>query len=233
MPSHSQGHAPLCHEEQLHKKVVAAVSSLDCACMAASRYRLFYEQVVRTDLMHKMQYKNFHMIPTLKAVHVSGATHAVLGKGLDHPVASAFMLELITGQQARLTHVKKANARYKVREGFLEGSKVTLHRDQMWNFMDRLVTLVLPRITDFGGLKHGAFDGNGNYAIGIEDIHIFPEIEAQHGNMLNFNLGSARGCGIHIETTTQSDAEAKLLLSGLRVPFAPQKKATQLPPAYR
>ena len=180
-------------------------------------------QVVRADLLSKMQYKNFHQVPTVKQITVGGATSAALGKGLDQPVASAFMLELITGQQAKFTRIRKGNARYKVREGFLEGSKVALHGDQMWNFMDRLVTMVLPRLTDFGGLKHSSFDGNGNYNIGIKDIHIFLEVEAQHGNMLNFNLASARGCGIYIETTAKTDDEAMLLLSGLRFPFARRK----------
>jgi large subunit ribosomal protein L5 len=195
----------------------------------ASRYKLFYETVVRSDLLSKMQYANFHQIPKLTQVTVSGATRAALGRGLDHPVASAFFLELITGQQAKLTRIRRAKAQYKVREGFLEGSKVELHGDQMYNFMDRLITQVLPRITDFGGLKHGSFDGHGNYALGVRDIHTFLEIEAQHGNMLNFQLNSARGCGIYIETSAKTDAEAKVLLSALRFPFAPERKASAAP----
>lgn len=189
-----------------------------------SRYRDFYNTVVRADLLSKLQYKNVHQIPKLQQVSIGGATRAALGRGLDQPIASAFMLELITGQQAKLTRVKRANARYKVREGFLEGSKVTLHGDQMYNFIDRLVTMVLPRQTDFGGLKHSSFDGKGNYAIGIKDIHTFLEVEAQHGNMLNFHLNSARGCGIYIQTTAKTDAEAKVLLSALRFPFAPEAR---------
>ena len=193
----------------------------------SSRYRLFYETVVRPDLLGKMQYKNVHQIPKVKSISVSGATHTTLGRGLDNPIASAFFLELITGQQAKLTRIRRGNAMYKVREGFLEGAKVNLHGDQMYNFMDRLVTMVLPRITDFSGLKHGSFDGRGNYAIGIKDIHTFLEVEAQHGNMLNFHLNSARGCGIYIQTSAQTDAEAKVLLSALRFPFAPERKRPQ------
>ena len=192
-----------------------------------SRYKAFYETVVRQDLLTKLQYKNIHQIPKVTQIAVSGATHGPLGKGLDHPVASAFMLELITGQQAKLTRVRRGNARYKVREGFLEGSKVTLHGEQMWNFMDRLVTIALPRQTDFAGLSHDSFDGNGNYAIGIRDVNTFLEVEAQHGNMLGFKLDSARGCGIYITTTAETDAEAKVLLSALRFPFAPLRR----PPA--
>ena len=191
----------------------------------ASRYKLFYEQVVRQDLLSKMQYKNVHQIPKVTQIAVSGATRVQLGKGLDHPVASSFFVELITGQQGKFTRVKRGNARYKAREGFLEGARVTLHGNNMYNFMDRLITMVLPRITDFGGLKHSSFDGKGNYALGIKDVNTFLEIEAQHGNMLNFQLNSARGIGIYVNTSAETDEEAKLLLSALRFPFEPQKAA--------
>lgn len=193
----------------------------------ASRYKLFYEQVVRQDLLGKMAYKNVHQIPKVTQIAVSGATRAQLGKGLDHPVASAFFLELITGQQAKFTRIKVGNARYKAREGFLEGSKVTLHGNQMYNFMDRLITIVLPRITDFSGLKHSSFDGHGNYALGIKDVSTFLEVEAQHGNMLNFQLNSARGIGIYVSTSAETDEEAKLLLSALRFPFEPPKQRSK------
>ena len=195
----------------------------------ASRYKLFYEQVVRQDLLTKLQYQNVHQIPKVTHIAVSGATRAVLGKGLDNPVASAFFLEMVTGQQATFTRIRKGNARYKAREGFLEGSKVTMHGNQMYNFMDRLITMVLPRITDFGGLKLSSFDGHGNYAIGIKDVSTFLEIEAQHGNMLNFQLQSARGIGIHVGTSAETDEEAKVLLSALRFPFEPPR--VRRPPA--
>ena len=196
-----------------------------------SRYRQFYEKVVRADMLSKFAYKNVHQIPKVTQISVSGATHVQLGKQLDNPIASAFFLELITGQQAKFTRIRRGNARYKVREGFLEGSKVTLHGEQMYNFMDRLVTMVLPRQTDFNGLAHDSFDGRGNYALGIKDINLFLEVEAQHGNMLNFKLDSARGCGIYIKTTAETDAEAKVLLSALRFPFAPPKRPSPPPAA--
>lgn len=189
----------------------------------SSRYRLFYDTVVRQDLLSKMAYKNVHEIPKVTQIAISGATRAQLGKGLDTPVASAFFLELITGQQAKFTRIKRGNARYKAREGFLEGSKVTLHGNQMYDFMDRLITIVLPRTTDFGGLKTSSFDGKGNYALGIKDVNTFLEVEAQHGNMLNFQLNSARGIGIYVSTSCATDEEAKVLLSALRFPFEPPK----------
>ena len=94
-----------------------------------SRYRQFYEKVVRADMLSKFAYKNVHQIPKVTQISVSGATHVQLGKQLDNPIASAFFLELITGQQAKFTRIRRGNARYKVREGFLEGSKVTLRAD--------------------------------------------------------------------------------------------------------
>ena len=154
--------------------------------MSISRYRQFYETVVRPELLYKVGYKNVHQIPKLRQVTVSGANRPTTGKGLDHPVASAFMLELITGQQAKFTRIRRPKAQYRVREGWLEGAKCTLHGDQMYNFLDRLATMVLPRVTEFSGLGNGSFDGRGNYAIGITDMNYFPEIEAQHANMLNF-----------------------------------------------
>jgi len=190
----------------------------------ASRYKLFYEQVVRADLLSKLQYKNVHQIPKVTQITVSSASRVQLGKHLDHPVACAFFLELITGQQATFTRVRTGNARYKAREGMLEGAKVVLEGDDMYNFMDRLVTQVLPRTTDFAGLSRKSFDGRGNYAMGIRDIHNFLEIEAQHSNMLQFPLSSARGCGVYVQTTAKSDAEAMVLLSALRFPFAPSKR---------
>ena len=109
----------------------------------ASRYKLFYEQVVKADLLSKMQYKNVHMIPTMKKISLHGGTHVTMGGGLDTPVSSAFLTELITGQQSKFTRTKRGMAQYKMREGMLEGSKVHLHGDQMWNFMDRLITMVV------------------------------------------------------------------------------------------
>ena len=194
--------------------------------MSRCRLKEWYNIVVRPDLMAKMQYTNTHAVPKLSALSVNVTTKQA-SSGLDNAVPAAFILELVTGQTAALTRVKRANAMYKVRPGHLEGAKVTLHGEQMWNFMDRLVTIALPRQTDFAGLSHDSFDGNGNYAIGIRDVNTFLEVEAQHGNMLGFKLDSARGCGIYITTTAETDAEAKVLLSALRFPFAPLRR----PPA--
>ena len=161
----------------------------------ASRYRLFYETVVRPELLAKFQYKNVHMVPRVEKVTVSVATR-LRPSGLDNPIAAAFMLELITGQQAKFTRIRKANARYKTREGLLEGAKVALRGDSMYHFMDRLVTQVLPRITDFEGLDRKSFDHDGGYTLGIRDWSTFLEFESQHENLSNLNVQQTPGLGV-------------------------------------
>lgn len=181
----------------------------------ASRYKLWYETVVRQDLLAKMQYSNVHQVPKVKKITLSAATNVTSG-GLNHPVAAAFALELISGQRPQLTRVRVSNARYKVRAGFLEGAKVVLQGEQMYDFMDRLVTHVMPRITEFNGLKNRSgngpigssflpirecglnhefslrsFDGRGNFAIGIRDWGYFPEIDAQHSTLSSFQVSCA------------------------------------------
>ena len=107
----------------------------------ASRYKTWYNTVVRPDLMTKLQLKNVHQVPALNQISVSASTHVVTS-GLDHPVAAAFALELITGRAAELTYIKQGRAEYKVRQGMLEGGKVVLKGNEMYNFLDRLVTQV-------------------------------------------------------------------------------------------
>lgn len=186
--------------------------------MSRSRYKEFYNTVVRADLLSKMQYKNVHQIPRVTQIAVSVAT-TLKPSGLDNPIAAAFMVELVTGQRAQLTRIKIANARYKVREGFLEGAKTQLHGEQMYDFMDKLVTTVLPRVTDFNGLKGSSFDGKGNFSLGITDWSYFLELEAQHANLQHLDLQNTPGIGVVVRTSAQTDDEARLLLSALRFPF--------------
>ena len=168
--------------------------------MSRCRLKEWYNIVVRPDLMAKMQYTNTHAVPKLSALSVQVTTKQA-SSGLDNAVPAAFILELVTGQTAALTRVKRANAMYKVRPGHLEGAKVTLHGEQMYHFLDRVVTQVrlgpsqgatagpppapalpprcaqvLPRITDFNGLNPKSFDGNGNYALAIKDFSYFLEV---------------------------------------------------------
>lgn len=107
--------------------------------MAASRYRHYYERVVRGELMHKLQVSNVHRVPRVKQISVSIATK-LNPTSMSNPVPAAFILELVTGQQATFTRIRRANAMYKVRAGMLEGAKVHLHGDNMYHFMDRLLT---------------------------------------------------------------------------------------------
>uniref|UniRef100_A0A7S0EW80 Large ribosomal subunit protein uL5 C-terminal domain-containing protein n=1 Tax=Phaeocystis antarctica TaxID=33657 RepID=A0A7S0EW80_9EUKA len=188
--------------------------------MSRCRLKEWYNVVVRPDLMAKMQYTNTHAIPKLSGVSVQVTTKQA-ATGLDNAVPAAFILELVTGQTAALTRVKNANSMYKVRPGHLEGAKVTLHGDQMYHFLDRMVTQVLPRITDFNGLNPKSFDGKGNYALPIKDWSFFLEVEAQHSNLQHLNLQKSPGLGVQIHTTAKTDDEAKLLLTAMRFPFRP------------
>jgi len=169
-------------------------------------------------MLAKMQYKNVHMVPKIEKITVSIATR-MQPTGLDNPVAAAFALELLTGQQAKFTRTKRSMAQYKSREGQLEGAKVALHGENMWHFMDRLVTTVLPRITDFEGLDRRSFGSAGSYTIGIRDWSNFIEFEAQNENLHSFGLGSTPGVGVQIVTSAKTEKEAHMLLSALRFPF--------------
>ena len=192
-----------------------------CAIMPP-RLRAFYETIVRKDLLHQLRYKNVHQVPQIEHVAVSMATRMRPGT-LDHPVPAAWMLELLTGQRARLTKTRRNNARYKIRQGTLEGAMVKLHGDSMYEFVDRLLTQVLPRVTDFRGLRPTSFDGRGNYALGIKDVSAFLEIDAQHANLQRPPVHTARGVGIYVQTTAKTDDEARVLLSALRFPFLKYK----------
>lgn len=184
--------------------------------MAQSRYRLFYDMVVRADILAKMQYTNVHMVPRVEKITVSIST-SMKPTGLDNPIAAAFALELITGKTASPTRTKQNNSKYRVRPGSLEGAKVELTGDDMYHFMDRLVTQVLPRIPDFDGLNRKSFDLRGNAAFGIRDWSHFIELESQHENLSSF--GPSPGLGVGIHTSAKTPDELYLLLSGLRFPF--------------
>ena len=122
-------------------------------------------------------------------------------------------LGVITGQKAIVTRAKKSVANFKVREGMPIGAKVTLRQDKMWEFLDRLFNVALPRVRDFRGINPNAFDGRGNYALGLKEQLIFPEIEYD-------KIDKIRGLDIVICTTAQTDEEAKELLTQIGAPFA-------------
>ena len=173
--------------------------------------RAKYEQEVKKALMEKYGYKSPMQIPKLDKIVINiGVGEAKdNAKALDAAVAA---LALITGQQPVITKAKKSVANFKIREGMNLGCKVTLRSDKMYDFLDRLFNIALPRVRDFRGINPNAFDGRGNYALGIKEQLIFPEIDYD-------KIDKIRGMDIIFVTTAQSDEEARELLSLMGAPF--------------
>ena len=171
-----------------------------------------YQAEVAPALMQKFGYKSTMQIPRLEKIVVNvGCSEARENpKVLDAVVGD---LTAITGQMAIITIAKKSVANFKLREGMPIGAKVTLRGDKMWEFLDRLFSVALPRVRDFRGINPNAFDGRGNYALGVKEQLIFPEIEYD-------KIDKIRGMDIVICTTAQTDEEAKELLTLVGAPFA-------------
>ena len=171
-----------------------------------------YQAEVAPALMQKFGYKSPMQIPRLEKIVVNvGCSEARENpKVLDAVVGD---LTAITGQKAIITMAKKSVANFKLREGMPIGAKVTLRGDKMWEFLDRLFSVALPRVRDFRGINPNAFDGRGNYALGIKEQLIFPEIEYD-------KIDKIRGMDIVLCTTAQTDEEAKELLTLIGAPFA-------------
>ena len=170
-----------------------------------------YVEDVAPALMKKFEYKSPMQIPRLEKIVVNVGCGDVKdnAKGLDAVVNE---ISAITGQHAVVTKAKKSVANFKVREGMPVGVKVTLRHDRMWEFLDRLINVALPRVRDFRGINPNSFDGRGNYALGIKEQLIFPEIEYD-------KIDKIRGMDIVICTTAQTDEEAREMLSLLGAPF--------------
>ena len=173
--------------------------------------RAKYEQEVRKALMEKYGYKSPMQIPKLDKIVINiGVGEAKdNAKALDAAVAD---LALITGQQPVVTKAKKSVANFKIREGMNLGCKVTLRSDKMYEFIDRLFNIALPRVRDFRGINPNAFDGRGNYALGIKEQLIFPEIDYD-------KIDKIRGMDIIFVTTAKTDEEARELLKQFNMPF--------------
>ena len=171
-----------------------------------------YQDEVAPALMQKFGYKSTMQIPRLEKIVVNvGCSEArENAKVLDAVVND---LTTITGQKAVITKAKKSVANFKLREGMPIGAKVTLRGDKMWEFLDRLFNVALPRVRDFRGINPNSFDGRGNYALGIKEQLIFPEIEYD-------KIDKIRGLDVVICTTAHTDEEAKELLSLIGAPFA-------------
>ena len=170
-----------------------------------------YREEVAPALMQKFHYKSTMQIPRIEKVVVNVGCGEARdnAKMLDAVVRD---LGVITGQKAIVTRAKKSVANFKVREGMPIGAKVTLRQDKMWEFLDRLFNVALPRVRDFRGISADAFDGRGNYSLGIREQIIFPEIEYD-------KIEKLRGMNIAICTTAQTDEEARELLRLMGAPF--------------
>ncbi|MCC8183005.1 MAG: 50S ribosomal protein L5 [Clostridiales bacterium] len=171
-----------------------------------------YNQEVAPALMQKFGYKSVMQIPRLEkiVVNVGCSEGRENAKVLDNVVND---LTTITGQKAVVCKAKKSVANFKLREGMPIGAKVTLRQDKMWEFLDRLFNIALPRVRDFRGISADSFDGRGNYALGIKEQLIFPEIEYD-------KIDKIRGMDIVIVTTANTDEEARELLGQLGAPYA-------------
>ena len=176
-----------------------------------SRYRELYENEIVAAMTKKFGYKNVMEVPKLAKVVVNmGVGEAKENaKLLDAAVKD---METITGQKAVTTKAKKSVANFKIREGMAIGCKTTLRGEKMYEFVDRLVNLALPRVRDFRGVSADSFDGRGNYALGIKEQLIFPEIEYD-------KVDKVRGMDIIFVTTANTDEEARELLRLMGMPF--------------
>lgn len=175
--------------------------------------RLFehYKKKVAPSLKERFGYKTPMQIPRIQKITLNmGLGEALTDKKvLDHALND---LARITGQKGVVTKARKSIANFKVREDWPIGAKVTLRRSRMYEFMDRLINIAIPRVRDFRGLSGKAFDGRGNYSIGLKEQIVFPEIDFD-------KVDAIRGMDITITTTAQTDEEGRALLEGFSVPF--------------
>lgn len=171
-----------------------------------------YNSEVVPALRKAFDYKNVMQVPRIEKVVVNIG----LGEAMDNPKAleaAVNDLTIITGQKPVMTKARKSIANFKLREGRLIGTKVTLRGDRMWAFLDRLMTTALPRVRDFRGVSANAFDGRGNYTLGLKDQLIFPEIEYD-------KIDKLRGMEVTIVTTAKNDNQARAMLQLLGMPFS-------------
>jgi large subunit ribosomal protein L5 len=176
-----------------------------------ARLQTYYRETVVPELMKKFGYKSVMEVPRIEKI--------TLNMGVGEAVADKKVMEFavgdmqkIAGQKPVVTKSRKSIAGFKIREGYPIGCKVTLRKTRMFEFLDRLVSVALPRVRDFRGISGRAFDGRGNYNMGVREQIIFPEIEYD-------KIDALRGMNITITTTAKTDDEAKALLSAFKFPF--------------
>ncbi len=176
-----------------------------------ARMRKHYDEVVKPQLIKEFGYKNALEVPRIDKVVLNMGVGEAVNDTKKVTVAAAD-LALIAGQKPIITHARKAISTFKVRENMPIGAKVTLRKTRMYEFVDRLVTIALPRIRDFRGLNPKSFDGRGNYSLGIKEHIVFPEIDYDKAE-------SVLGMDIILCTTAKTDAEARALLGAFNFPF--------------
>ena len=176
-----------------------------------ARFKDVYEKEIVPALQAKYGYKNKHEVPRLEKIVLNmGVGEATQDR--KHIDNAANDMALIAGQKALVVKARKSNASFKLREGMAIGAKTTLRGARMYEFLDRLITITMPRIRDFRGVNGRSFDGRGNYALGIKEHIVFPEIAYD-------KVDSIRGMDIVICTSAKTDEEAKELLRGFKMPF--------------
>ena len=176
-----------------------------------SRYHKFYDEVVVPKLMKELEIKNIMDCPKLEKIIVNmGVGEATQNSKLIDAAMSD--LTLITGQKPLLRKAKKSEAGFKLREGMPIGAKVTLRKERMYDFLDRLVNVVLPRVRDFEGVPSNSFDGRGNYSLGLRDQLVFPEIDFDKVEKL-------LGMSITVVSSAKTDEEGRALLKAFGMPF--------------
>jgi len=179
--------------------------------MTSSRLETHYKHFSRKELKDRFSFKNDMQIPKLKKISVNVSTRdAIVDPKIIDKICHEIMA--ITGQKPVITKAKKSIAAFKLRKGMSIGCKVTLRRTVMYEFLDRLINIALPRVRDFKGLSTRQFDGKGNFSLGIKEQIIFPEIDYN-------NISKIRGMNVVIVTSARNDEESKFLLKTFNLPF--------------
>jgi large subunit ribosomal protein L5 len=178
----------------------------------ATRLQEHYDKIVKPELMKQFQYRNPMQVPKLEKIVINMGVGETVGDSKRINAASE-ELARISGQRPLITTARTSIANFKLRQGMKIGCKVTLRRSRMYEFLDRLVTIALPRVRDFRGLSDRSFDGRGNYTFGLKEQIVFPEIDYDQ-------IDAIRGMDITIVTTAKTNDEALALLKGFSMPFA-------------
>jgi large subunit ribosomal protein L5 len=176
-----------------------------------SRLQTLYRERLAGELKERFGYKSVMQVPRIEKITINmGVGEAIADKKvLEHAVSD---LRALSGQHPIITHARKSVAAFKVREGWPIGCKVTLRRERMYEFLDRLINVAIPRIRDFRGMSGKAFDGRGNYSLGLREQIVFPEIDYD-------KIDALRGMDVTITTSAKTDAEARALLEAFKFPF--------------